>query len=126
MWQVQFPKGWYDIDQDVQAQISSAYQAGRPTVEFATVKSQRLGLCSRYMIDVGSLQQRNLESGRIRAVRLLQTSQRYEDARRAAQRQRNIVITTKIIRLGVCIAMAWARSSAQTRSLADYASNAGQ
>ena len=43
-----------------------------------------------------------------------------------AQRQRNIVITTKIIRLGVCIAMAWARSSEQTRSLADYVSNAGQ
>ena len=73
MWQVQFPKGWYNIDQDVQAQISSAYQAGRPTVEFATVKSQRLGLYRRYMIDFGRLQQRNLESGRIRAVRLLQT-----------------------------------------------------
>ena len=43
-----------------------------------------------------------------------------------AQRQRNTVITTKIIRLGVCIATAWARSSAQTRSLADYVSNAGQ
>ena len=52
--------------------------------------------------------------------------QRYEDARRAAQRQRNIDITTKIIRLGVCIATAWARSSAQTRSLVDYASNDGQ
>ena len=73
MWQVQFPRGWYDIDQDVQAQISSAYQAGWPTVEFATVKSQRLGLYRRYMIDFGRLQQRNLESGRIRAVRLLQT-----------------------------------------------------
>ena len=46
--------------------------------------------------------------------------------RRAAQRQRNTVITTKIIRLGVCIATAWAQSSAQTRSLADYASNAGK
>ena len=43
-----------------------------------------------------------------------------------AQRQRNTVITTKIIRLGVCIATAWAQSSAQTRSLADYVSNAGQ
>ena len=74
MWHVQFPRGWYDIDQDVQAQISSAYQAGRPTVEFATVKSQRLGLYRRYMIDFGRLQQRNLESGRIRAVRLLQTT----------------------------------------------------
>ena len=126
MWQVQFPRGWYDIDQDVQAQISSAYQAGRPTVEFATVKSQRLGLYRRYMIDFGRLQQRNLESGRIRAVRLLQTSQRYEDARGAAQRQRNTLITTKIISLGVCIAMAWARSSEQTRSLAACASNAGQ
>ena len=42
------------------------------------------------------------------------------------ERQRNTVITTKIIRLGVCIATAWAQSSAQTRSLADYVSNAGQ
>ena len=74
MWQVQFPRGWYDIDQDVQAQISSAYQAGYPTVEFATAKSQRLGLYRRYMIDFGRLQQRNLESGRIRAVRLLPTT----------------------------------------------------
>ena len=114
MWQVQFPRGWYDIDRDVQAQISSAYQAGWPTVEFATVKSQRLGLYRRYMIDFGRLQQRNLESGRIRAVRLLQTSQRYEDAQRAAQRQRNAVIPTKIIKLGVCIATAWAQSSAST------------
>ena len=74
MWHVQFPRGWYDIDQDVQAQISSAYQAGRPTVEIATVKSQRLGLYRRYMIDFGRLQQRNLESGRVRAVRLLPTT----------------------------------------------------
>ena len=125
MWQVQFPNGWYNIDQDVQAQISSAYQAGWPTVEFATVKSQHLGLYRGYMIDFGRLQQRKLESGRVRAVRLLQTSQRYEDARRAAQRQRNIVITRKIMRLGICIAMAWARSSEQTRSLAACVSNAG-
>ena len=74
MWQIQFPRGWYDIDQDVQARISSASPAGYPTVEFATVKSQRLGLYRRYMIDFGRLQQRNLKSGRIRAVRLLQTT----------------------------------------------------
>ena len=65
---------WHDIDQDVQAQISSAYQAGQPTVEFVTVKSRRLGLYRRYRIEFGSLQQRNLESGRIRAVRLFQTT----------------------------------------------------
>ena len=80
MWQVQFPKGWYDIDQDVQAQISSAYQAGRPTVQFATVKSQRLGLYRRYIIDFGSLQQRNLDSGRLQPAPAAQpgTSEAFE------------------------------------------------
>ena len=70
MWQIQFPNGWYDIDQDAQAQISSAYQAGSPTVEFTTVKSHRLGLFRHYMIQFGPMQQTNLESGRTRAVRL--------------------------------------------------------
>ena len=45
---------------------------------------------------------------------------RYEDAQRAVQRQRNAVITTKIIKLGVCIAKAWARNYyASTQSLAE-------
>ena len=51
---------------------------------------------------------------------------RYEDAQREAQRQRNAVITTQIIKLGLCIAKAWARSYACTRSLAEYMDSAGQ
>ena len=41
---------------------------------------------------------------------------RYEDAQRVAQRHRNAVITTKIVKLGLCIAQAWARNYASTRS----------
>ena len=51
---------------------------------------------------------------------------RYEDAQREAQRQRNAVITTQIIKLGLCIAKAWARSYACKRSLAEYMDSAGQ
>ena len=47
---------------------------------------------------------------------------RYEDA----QRRTNSVITTKIIKLCVCIAKAWARSSASRGSLAENMNSAGQ
>jgi hypothetical protein len=51
---------------------------------------------------------------------------RYEDTQRAAQRHRNAVITAKIVKLGLCIARAWARNCASTRSLAEYMSRVGQ
>ena len=54
-------------------QLNYVYNAGQPAVQFATVKSHRLGLYRHYMIDFGSLQQKNLDSERIRSVRLLHT-----------------------------------------------------
>ena len=45
--------------------------------------------------------------------------QRYEDEQRAAQRHRNAVITTKIVKLGLCIAKAWARSRPEYMSSAE-------
>ena len=72
MWQVKFPRGWQDIDQDAQAIITSAYESGSPTVEFATLQSQRLGLWRRYVITFSRMEQMNLDSERIRKVRLFQ------------------------------------------------------
>ena len=71
MWQVEFPRGWYDIDETVQDTIQFAYESGRPTVEFAVLESARKNLWRRYEIDFNRMEQSNLDAGRVRKVRLL-------------------------------------------------------
>ena len=70
MWQVEFPKGWYDIDVSVQESIQLAYESGSPTVVFSVLQSSRLGLWRHYEIDFSRMEQRNVDSGRIRKIRL--------------------------------------------------------
>lgn len=50
----------------------------------------------------------------------------YENERRAAQRHRNVVIASEIIKLGVCVAKAWARNYASTRRRPESLSSAEQ
>ena len=66
MWQVEFPKGWCDIDVSVQESIQLAYESGSPTVVFSVLQSSRLGLWRHYEIDFNRMEQKNVESGRIR------------------------------------------------------------
>ena len=73
MWQVRFPKGWHDIDAHAQLRINNAYHAGHSTVHFQVLQSQRLNLWRTYEIDFTHMKQTNLESGRIREVRLFRT-----------------------------------------------------
>ena len=73
MWQVRFPKGWHDIDAHAQLRINNAYDAGHSTVQFQVLQSQRLNLWRTYEIDFTHMKQTNLESGRIREVRLFRT-----------------------------------------------------
>ena len=70
MWQVEFPKGWCDIDVSVQESIQLAYDSGSPTVVFSVLQSSRLGLWRHYEIDFSCMEQRNVNSGRIRKIRL--------------------------------------------------------
>ena len=70
MWQVEFPKGWCDIDVSVQENIQLAYDSGRPTVVISVLQSSRLGLWRHYEIDFRCMEQRNVDSGRIRKIRL--------------------------------------------------------
>ena len=70
MWQVEFPKGWCDIDVSVQESIQLAYDSGRPTVVISVLQSSRLGLWRHYEIDFRRMEQRNVDSGRIRKIRL--------------------------------------------------------
>ena len=73
MWQVRFPKGWYDIDANAQLIIQNAHDAGNSTVQFQVLQSRRLNLWRTYEIDFNRMVQTNLESGRIREVRLFRT-----------------------------------------------------
>ena len=82
MWQVKFPKRWYDIDDRAQQQITAAWQRGSPTVQFSVCKSARKGLWNSYSIDFRTMEQTNIESGRIRAVRWTGTPLGIEDAPR--------------------------------------------
>ena len=70
MWQVQFPKGWCNIDVSVQETIQLAYESGSPTVVFAVLQSSRLDLWRHYEIDFSCMTQRNVISGRIRKIRV--------------------------------------------------------
>ena len=70
MWQVQFPKCWYDIDVSVQESIQLAYESGSPTVVVSVLQSSRLDLWRHYEIDFSRMEQRNVDSGRIRKIRL--------------------------------------------------------
>ena len=70
MWQVEFPKGWYDIDVSVQESIQLAYESGSPTVVVSVLQSSRLDLWRHYEIDFSRMEQRNVDSGRIRKIRL--------------------------------------------------------
>ena len=70
MWQVEFPKGWCDIDVSVQENIQLAYDSGRPTVVISVLQSSRLGLWRHYEIDFRRMEQRNVDSRRIRKIRL--------------------------------------------------------
>ena len=70
MWQGEFPKGWCDIDVSVQENIQLAYDSGRPTVVISVLQSSRLGLWRHYEIDFRRMEQRNVDSGRIRKIRL--------------------------------------------------------
>ena len=69
MWQVEFPKGWCNIDVKVQETIQLAYEAGNSTVEFAVIQSSRLDLWRHYEIDFSCMTQTNVISGRIRKIR---------------------------------------------------------
>ena len=69
MWQVKFPKGWYDIDVSVQETIQLAYESGTQTVVFAVIESTRLDRWRHYEIDFSCMTQRNVISGRIRKIR---------------------------------------------------------
>ena len=69
MWQVEFPKGWCNIDVSVQETIQLAYESGSPTVVFAVLQSSRLDLWRHYEIDFSCMTQRNVISGRIRKIR---------------------------------------------------------
>ena len=69
MWQVEFPKGWYDIDVSVQETIQLAYESGSPTVVVSVLQSSRLDLLRHYEIDFIIMKQRNVNSGRIRKIR---------------------------------------------------------
>ena len=82
MWQVKFPKRWYDIDDRAQQQITAAWQRGSPTVQFSVCKSERKELWSSYSIDFRTMEQTNIDSGRIRAVRWTGTPLGIEDAPR--------------------------------------------
>ena len=70
MWQVEFPKGWCNIDVSVQETIQLAYESGSPTVVFAVLQSSRHDLWRHYEIDFSCMEQRNVNSGRIRKIRL--------------------------------------------------------
>ena len=70
MWQVEFPKGWCDIDVSVQETIQLAYESGSRTVVFAVLESKRLDLWRHYEIDFSCMTQRNVISGRIRKIRV--------------------------------------------------------
>ena len=70
MWQVEFPKGWCNIDVSVQETIQLAYESGSPTVVFAVLQSSRLDLWRHYEIDFRCMTQRNVISGRIRNIRV--------------------------------------------------------
>ena len=70
MWQVEFPKGWCNIDVSVQESIQLAYESGSPTVVVSVLQSSRLDLWRHYEIDFSRMEQRNVDSGRIRKIRL--------------------------------------------------------
>ena len=70
MWQVEFPKGWCNIDVSVQETIQLAYESGSPTVVFSVLQSSRLGLWRHDELDFRRMEQRNVDSGRIRKIRL--------------------------------------------------------
>ena len=80
MWEVKFPKRWYGIDDSAQQQITAAWQSGSPTVQFCVCKSERKALWNSYSIEFRTMEQTNIESGRIREVRLTTTPVGIEDA----------------------------------------------
>ena len=64
MWQVEFPKGWCNIDVSVQETIQLAYESGSPTVVFRSFK------VLVWVFGGTRMEQRNVDSGRIRKIRL--------------------------------------------------------
>ena len=69
MWEVQFKKGWYDIAESAQKEITSAYRRGDLRVVFSVLQSRRLNICNHYEINFDAMQQRNLETNNMRKVR---------------------------------------------------------
>ena len=69
MWQVQFPKGWQNIDQHAQHQISEAFLRGEASVVFSVLQSKRLNWWAHYCINFEKMEQTNIESSNVRAVK---------------------------------------------------------
>ena len=98
---MEFPKGWCDIDVSVQESIQLAYDAGRPTVVFSVLQSSRLGLWRHYKIDFSRMEQENVNSGRIRNIRLspgdANATLALEDVKRKRSQNRKMVHDTSRI-----------------------------
>ena len=80
MWQVQFPRAWYDIDESVQEGITAAYRRGQRTVVFSVLKSKRLNVYSHYCIDFETMEQKHIESDSVRKVKWTGAPLRMDDA----------------------------------------------
>ena len=73
-WQVQFPKGWWDLPPETSAELEQQHQRGQATAEYMQCRSKKRDESQRYRIDFESMEQTNTVSGRVRKARRLLTS----------------------------------------------------
>ena len=73
-WQVQFPKGWWDLPPETSAEIEQQHQRGQATAEYMQCRSKKRDEWQRYSINFESMEQTNTVSGRVRKARRVLTS----------------------------------------------------
>ena len=68
-WQVEFPKAWYSLPPEISQHIEIQYASGSRRCSYAMCKSRKQNLFHHYTIDVNTMCQQNVDTGRIRKVR---------------------------------------------------------
>ena len=74
IWQMQFPKQWFEYDPEINTDIERQCQNGERVAHFQQCRSKKRDWWYDYTIEFDHMEQRNTRSNRVRKVRRIERS----------------------------------------------------
>ena len=72
IWEVEFPKYWFEYDSEIQSIIEQRYQNGEQSASFQQCRSRKKNIWDDYIITFRNMTQRNVRSGRLQKVQRIE------------------------------------------------------